>query len=231
MHRTRWAGIALIIVGIVLLLETLDIIPSIAWVFEWWPVLLIAAGIRIVLSKPESLASGLFVIAMGCLLLADNLVPGFDFWVAAVPVFLIVLGIGILTRPLRDSTTHRAASIAFARNKQTLDSELISVVTLFGGASHVVTSKHFRGGSIQAVFGGIELDLSRASMAAAEASLDVEAFFGGVEIRVPPTWTVVVEGTPIFGSIDNSALPLTAPEGQHLLHIHATVVFGRIEIR
>lgn len=231
MHRTRWAGIALIIVGIVLLLETLGVIPSIGWILEWWPVLVIAAGIRIVLRKPESLASGLFIIAIGCLLLADNIIPGFEFWVAAVPVFLIVLGIGILTRPLRDPTTSRAASIAFARNKQTLDSELIGVVALFGGASHVVTSQHFRGGTVQAVFGGIELDLSRAQMAAAEASLDVEAFFGGVKIRVPPTWAVAVEGTPIFGGIENKAVPTTAPEGLPLLRIRATVVFGGIEIR
>ncbi|GBD05806.1 hypothetical protein HRbin20_01402 [bacterium HR20] len=231
MHRTRWAGIALIIVGIVLLLETLGVIPSIGWVLEWWPVLLIAAGIRIVLRKPESLASGLVVIAIGCLLLADNIFPGFDFWVAAVPVFLIVLGIGILTRPLRDNATGRAASIAFARNNQTLDSELINVVALFGGAGHVVTSQHFRGGSIQAVFGGVELDLSRARMAATEASLDVEAFFGGVKIRVPPTWAVAVEGAPIFGGIDNKTMSSTTAEELPLLRIRATVVFGGIEIR
>lgn len=68
-------------------------------------------------------------------------------------------------------------------------------------------------------------------MAATEASLDVEAFFGGVKIRVPPTWAVAVEGAPIFGGIENKAIPSATTEGQPLLRIRATVVFGGIEIR
>jgi len=230
MNRSLWVGLALIIIGILLLLEAIGIIPSLEWILQWWPVLLIAAGIRLVLRRPERLPSGLFIIAIGCLILADNIIAGFDFWVAALPVLLIVLGIGLIVRPVRNSATQHATSIAFARSEESLESELINVVAVFGGASHTVISQQFRGGTIQAVFGGIELDLRRAAMATSEASLDIEAFVAGVTIKVPSTWRVTIEGTPIFGGIENRAM--TSPVGNEhpVLRIRVTVVFAGIEI-
>jgi hypothetical protein len=67
-------------------------------------------------------------------------------------------------------------------------------------------------------------------MATSEASLDIEAFFAGVTIKVPSTWRVTIEGTPIFGGIENCAM--TSPGGNEhpVLRIRATVVFAGIEI-
>ncbi|MCX7930385.1 MAG: cell wall-active antibiotics response protein [Chlorobi bacterium] len=230
MSQTRWIGVCLVIVGIVLLLDALGIVAGIGWLFHWWPVLVIVLGVRLILRKPESLTSGLGVVALGCLLLADNIIPEFDFWVAAVPVMLIVIGIGIIVRPIAKERRHHTTAFVFGRREQTISNELIHVTAVFGGIEQTIVSPNFRGGSVQAIFGGVELDFRPAQMAAMEASLDIEALFGGVKIRVPPHWAVSIEGTPLFGGIDNKAITTSVTNNTPVLRIRATVVFGGVEI-
>ncbi|GIV54691.1 MAG: membrane protein [Candidatus Kapaibacterium sp.] len=231
MQRSSWLGLILIAVGTIFLLHAVGILPEPGWIVNWWPLLLIAAGTRIILRKPDNLTGGLLVIALGCLLLADNVIEGFDFWVAAVPVLLIVLGIGIILRPARPKGVHHTVSVAFGGREGTLTDELINATALLGGIHYTVTSQRFRGGSVQTIFGGIELDFRPAQMAAMEASLDVETIFGGVEIIVPSDWSVLVEGTPLFGGIESKVYPRPTTETTPLLRIRATVIFGGISIR
>ena len=50
--------------------------------------------------------------------------------------------------------------------------------------------------------GGCEIDLRHASIDG-EAVIDIFALWGGVELRVPPDWTVVSRVTPILGGVDD----------------------------
>ena len=43
-----------------------------------------------------------------------------------------------------------------------------------------------------AVFGGVELDLRKAAMKSNQVRVECNAVFGGIEIRVPETWMVVI---------------------------------------
>ena len=55
-----------------------------------------------------------------------------------------------------------------------------------------------------AIMGGIELDLTSASFAAPEATIEAYALMGGVEITVPPDITVVVHGGAFMGGFGDS---------------------------
>jgi hypothetical protein len=65
----------------------------------------------------------------------------------------------------------------------------------------------FRGGDISAVMGGVKLDLRDTKMYADQATLDVFAFWGGIEILVPPDWIVSSKVTPIIGGFVDSRRP------------------------
>jgi hypothetical protein len=80
--------------------------------------------------------------------------------------------------------------------------DAVDHLALFSGVSRSVTSPAFRGGRLVAIFGGLELDLTRAAMTRPEARLDVWALFGGASIRVPAGCEVVVQAVPIFGGVD-----------------------------
>lgn len=47
-QKNGWSGWVLILVGVVLLLHSLDIVPW-GMLFRYWPVLLIAIGVRMVI--------------------------------------------------------------------------------------------------------------------------------------------------------------------------------------
>ena len=49
----------------------------------------------------------------------------------------------------------------------------------------MVVDDEFKGGTVQAIFGGIELDLRKTHLPEGETMLHIEAIFGGVELFVP----------------------------------------------
>jgi hypothetical protein len=106
----------------------------------------------------------------------------------------------------------------------------VNSFNVFSGSEIASHSKDFQGGSISAIFGGAEVDL-RDALPAADAQLDIFTAFGGVEVKVPDGWEVVVKGLPLFGGIDNATAKEAVPANAPRLSISATVLFGGLEIK
>jgi hypothetical protein len=106
---------------------------------------------------------------------------------------------------------------------------VIRVTALLGGVSRGNNSAAFRGGELTAMMGGCEIDLRHASIDG-EAVIDIFALWGGVELRVPPDWTVVSKVTPILGGVDDKTRP---PQGasRHRLVLRGFVVMAGVEIK
>jgi Cell wall-active antibiotics response 4TMS YvqF/Domain of unknown function (DUF5668) len=103
---------------------------------------------------------------------------------------------------------------------------------IFSHVERRITSKNFKSGSLSAILGGFEIDLSRADIEGDEAVIYADAFFGGGEIRIPETWLVVVEGNALFGAFMDETRQ-RPPEGsapQKKLIIRGTAVFGGVSI-
>ena len=90
----------------------------------------------------------------------------------------------------------------------------------------------FTGGHIDAVFSGYEIDLRGAIMTGDSATLKVSAVFSGVEIRVPETWSVVIDGHGIFGAfVDNTTQPNPQTPGLKRLFVKGDAVFGGVDVK
>ena len=88
----------------------------------------------------------------------------------------------------------------------------------------------FRGADTTAIMGGCELDLREALMGAGElAVIDVFVMMGGVNIFVPPHWTVSQEIVPLMGGVQDKTRSVPSNPAQHLL-VRGTVVMGGVEI-
>ena len=89
-----------------------------------------------------------------------------------------------------------------------------------------------RGGTAIAIYGGIELDLREAELAAEVATIKCLAIFGGVALLVPDGWRVTVDGRFFFGGSELRTTPEEdLPEDAPRLHVQATTVFGGIAVR
>lgn len=69
------------------------------------------------------------------------------------------------------------------------ESAEVALVAVFDGTKLRSASKAFRGGSILAWFGGVDVDLRNADLAEG-ARLDVTALFGGIQLTIPEGWRV-----------------------------------------
>jgi predicted membrane protein len=111
--------------------------------------------------------------------------------------------------------------------------DYIDYVNVFSGGERQIVSQNFQGGKISAVFGGIELDLTKAKLAPGVSTLEIACVFGGATIIVPDEWYITIEVTPVLGGFTDSRKLTpgrTIDSTKHLL-IKGAVVFGGGEVK
>ena len=214
-------GLVLLALGALFLLEQTGNVDAGTIIGDWWPLVIVLVGALQWTTNPRAPLGPAIIIGVGLVLLVGQLgvVPGgvANFlW----PLVLIAIGGSILLN--RSGLGIRSASNGAA----------IDRFVAFGGMELVDQSPHFRGGSLNAVFGGITLDLRQAQLAPEGANLGAFAAFGGVTILVPKGWRVNLSGLPIFGGLDNKTLQNgQLPEDAPTLNIQATVLFGGVDVK
>jgi len=219
MNRGRLlAGLVLIVLGIVFLLDQNDVLDAGDLIADWWPVLFIVAGLLYVSFTPRHLLLPAVLIVVGFALLARSLdfVPD---WVSTVFWPAVLVGIGlwvILGQGFGSQTMQRG--------------DRVNSLVAFFGRELVNESQQFAGGSILNVFGGTDIDLRRARPVPEGAAMDVVVAFGGVDIVVPEGWRVEVKGLPLFGGWSNkTSRDLLDPDAPRL-SVEALVAFEGLEI-
>ncbi len=105
-----------------------------------------------------------------------------------------------------------------------------SLVAIFSGVDRKGLWRPARSSKLLALFGGMDIDFSRAYMPPGESYVDAMCVFGGVDMIVPEGLNVEVHGVPLFGGIENKTTGEYIP-GAPTLHIRAFVLFGGLEIK
>jgi hypothetical protein len=173
-------GVAITILGSVLLLDRLDML-EIRQVLHLWPILLTLFGISIIVqawkgdTAPFGAPAGRPIVGPGLVL------------------FLVVVTI----------LATRVDGRRFTPVGAPTDSD-ISVVGIMGRDERVSTSPALRGGSMTTVMGRTRLDLRQATLApTGEAVIDVFGMMGSVDVLVPEEWTVDVQAWAIMGGVQD----------------------------
>jgi len=214
-------------IGALFFLNNLHIIYWREW-FAYWPVILIAAGIVKLVDSAyaEGRVAGGILVGLGAIFLAQTL--GFLQFRMRVMWPLLLIGLGLL---LLFQRAHAWQPPDFWKDR-TVKANVLNEVVIFGGGKRVVSAADFQGGTIQAIFGGLEIDLRHAGIAGESATLDVSAVFGGVEIKIPQSWNAVVEGVGIFGGYaDETMHPDSSVTGVKSLILKGAAVFGGVEVK
>lgn len=108
------------------------------------------------------------------------------------------------------------------------DDQLVNVTSVMGASNRRVSTPDFRGGEVTAILGSSDLDLRQASIDG-EAVLNVFSFLGGITIKVPVDWVIVMEGTAILGGYEEKTAP---PTGNHKrLIVRGYAILGGLEVR
>lgn len=225
-HRTQgrifW-GLLLICLGVLFLLDQMGRLDFGDLVGRFWPVIFIIIGISILLSNNfKNVGSGIFFILFGAFFLLLRM-RIFDraVWHYIWPLAIIATGLWMLLRPAWHPNRSEASEVG---------GDDLAISQVFSGSARKVESQNFRGGKADVVFGSAEIDLRAARLAGGQATLVLSVVFGGIEVYVPRDWQVVLEGTPVLGSIDSHKKAAAVPTTQTLT-IKGSAVFGSIEVK
>ena len=242
-----WGGAAILVVGVVLLLDRLGIIPA-RDIFQFWPMVLVAGGLT-VLIRGNGLTShlmGALLVGGGMLLQARNLgflpLRGDVFW----PFALIAFGVLMLGRAIEARSAPPGAAGASSTDARPPEMESVrpgqadeqlpfegtrfrsSVV--FSSMERRITSPDFENARVDVVFGEFVLDLRQAGISGPEARVRADAVFGSIEILLPDSWEVVLRGDGVFGAVnDETRHPAPGTASKRLI-VRAGAVFGGVRI-
>jgi len=232
-------GLLVIAVGLLFLLDNLGIIEM-HNALAFWPLVFIFAGVAKLLdtSTPHGYLIGLAGIAVGTLMILHRLGIIYFSWRMAWPLVLIGAGLALVYRamrgqgmPLHGMADDKPAGGAMGEAAAVVadGAHKLDVTAILGGFERRVHSQDFRGGEVTAVMGGCVLDMRGASIAGGEAVINVFAFWGGVTIKCPSDWTVVLQGTPIMGGFEEKTV--APPDASKRLVIRGYAIMGGVEVR
>ena len=188
-------GLTILAVGLLWTLDNMDYIESDPYV-QWWPLVLIVIGLLRLLDPHAGKAPSVVLLILGTFLLLGNL--GYFDWDFGD---LIPLGIALLGGKLAWDALRRRQSTPPPVDDPSAN---VNAFAMMAGIHRSSISHDFRGGSLNAIMGGVELDLRNAQVKEGEQALiDAFAMWGGVEITVPPNWRVIGEVMPLLGGFDD----------------------------
>ncbi len=236
-------GLAIIAAGILFTLDNLHVVEVERYI-DYWPAVVILIGF-VHLGQhrdPGGLFWSLVLICGGAWMLAYNLqIVDVSVWKLS-PLLLVALGLSMIWRAFSGPRIPATAVPAPAgrtnvENVTAVGGTLsrgdayIKGTAIMGAFERASTSTDFRGADLMSVMAGCKLDLRQAVIAAPEAVIDVLVIMGGVELRIPPTWTVHVEVTPILGGVTDQTRPPAGTVPTQRLVLRGPVFMGGVEIK
>lgn len=214
-------GLLIILVGVVFTLDSLELLQAERFLAFWPAGLILIGGAKIWQARigyGSSQGGMLFVLA-GAWMLLHTLdvidVSILSFW----PLLLVFAGSVVVWQSLRGRRL---------RGNEPTDA-VVNAIAILSGVQRGSRARAFRGGELTAFMGGCEVDLRQAEIHG-EAVIDVFAMWGGIEIRVPESWNVIGQMTPIMGGFQDSTRA-AGDARNHTLLIRGLVVMGGVEVK
>ncbi len=241
-------GLILIVASVLLLLVSAGILPPIyKSVIISWQMLLTAIGFAN-LFRGRSFFWGLSLMLTGGFFLVRKFdIEGLEFISENIwPIILLVAGITIIFSSIFHSIRRKKCkkenydwcekkeyrNLYAETNSKKYESGYIEKNYVFAGNKEKLDIKNFKGGEINCVFGGLELDLSDAQLEEGNNYLEINTVFGGVVIFLPVDWPVEIRQNHVFGNFsDNRPKPNFEIAENRKLIINVSAVFGGGEIK
>lgn len=218
-------GIVIIGFGLLFLAGNLGLVSAREVMHHFWPVLLILIGTVMIRQRDSRRGKqwGWVWLLLGLWMLSDRLEwIDFSLWKLFFPSLLLVVG-GMLV--WRTFSAQKDEPVAGSE-----PSEFVRSFAVMSGNELRPVSRPFRGADLGAVMGGLKLDLSGAKMEGDAATVEVFAFWGGIEIYVPPEWTVTSRVTSFIGAFVDKRRPSSVTPTKTLI-VRGFACMGGIEVK
>lgn len=220
--RDMLFGFIIVVIGILYLTETL--VPGFHVDFDIiWPIVIMAFGLNTILKrkKLDMFSTVLLFVGTWYLLLNVNFIPeeceGI-FW----PIIVIIMGLSIML-----------SSVNFHNKVKKLGKVsregMTSYSGIFSGVEEKVKTKDFKGTTIYAVFGGVDLDLRDVEIKE-NVVINIYCAFGGATLLMPKEYNIIMNSTALFGANENKCDHEFHEKGK-TIYVNCSSIFGGTELK
>ena len=218
-------GIVLVIIGVIVGLNALNITNIDIFFNGWWTLFIIIPSLIGLLNEKDKTGNIIGLIIGIVLLLGVQNIINFDLiWKLILPMIIIIFGLSLIFGNTFNNKINK--EIKKINNKKGKNEEYCST---FSQQKIDFDDEEFKGASLTAVFGGITLDLRKAKINE-DIVIDTTSVFGGIDIYVPDNIKIKVKSTSIFGGVDNKKIK-NDNEKEHIIYINASCIFGGVDIK
>lgn len=222
-NKVLW-GLVLIAIGIVIGVNALGIAHINIFFTGWWTLfIIIPCFIGLFNNDGNSKVGNLIGILIGvALLLATRRIIRFDLIIKLiVPLIFVSIGLSmIFNETIKSKITEKV--------KEGKKNGLENIIATFAGQKVKKDNEEFSGANLEAIFGGVVLDL-RNTIIEKEAVIKCSSIFGGIEIIMPSDVKVKVKSTPIFGGVSNKYTD--SKDSEKIIYVEAFCMFGGVDIK
>lgn len=218
-------GIVLVLLGVVLGLNAMDITDINLFFDGWWTLFIIVPSI-VGLVNGHDRTGSLICLFIGVFLLlcCQGLLDFSQLWRLAVPAIIILIGLKML---LGNSFNNKSDEIA-KKIKQD-GKQLHESCGIFSGQDISFGGEEFHGAELSAVFGGVKCDL-RGSIIENDCVINASSIFGGITLIVPENVNVKVRSNSLFGGVSDKR---KQRDNNYTVTIYlsAMCMFGGVDIK
>ena len=218
-------SIVVVALGGVLLLKNLEVI-NISWDIFWgtvWAAGFVLSGLVNIFNYRNKTAWiwGLLLVAIGVLIGLNSYgIVDVSIWKVFWPVVLIAAGLAMMfnTSPKSVKRSKKLDKDGGIGNEK---------IACFWGEEDAVKGD-YTGGSLVAIFGGVDLDLRQAKIKDGSA-IEIFTFCGGVNITLPDDVIVKNEVRGFLGGTDDKTLPKDS--AKKTLYLNGECILGGLEVK
>ncbi len=218
-------GLILIIIGVILGGNALDIF-NINLFFDGWWTLFIIVPTFIGLVTERDKTGNIIGLIIGLLLLLSC--RGlFDFkliWKLIFPLIFVIIGLSLIFK----NNINKEVNEKIKKLNENLSSNDGYTAT-FSGQNLNFDGEEFKGSNLNAIFGGIKLDLRKAIINE-DIVINASSIFGGIDIYIPDNCKVKIKSNSIFGGVSNNK-KCNVDDNSYTIYINASCMFGGVEIK
>lgn len=217
-------GIVLIVLGIILGLNALEITKINIFFDGWWTLFIIIPSIIGFINDDDKTGNifGLF-IGLALLLICQNII-NFDLLLKMFfPIILILFGLSLIFK--NKITTNIKKEVKRIANSTKKSNSYCSTFS----SMKIKLDQDVEKYELDAIFGELNADVSKQEKNE-DLLITACSVFGSIKINVPNDVEVKIISTPIFGDVKDKRKKQSENK-KYVVYIEATAIFGGVEIR
>ncbi len=210
-------GLLVIIAGVLVLLTNLDVGPARNLMSNWWPLFIVAGGLFMLWSNKRNYVWATIVMLIGALLtLKAADIVDLDIGAMIWPLIIVGIGLNLIAESRKTHTRPDTKSEG-------------DISAILGGNASINNSDDYKGTSVNIIMGGVELDISKATIKK-EATIHTSVIMGGLELRVPENAVIKNQTTALLGGLEDKTHAVKTKDAP-TIYIEGSIIMGGIEIK